>query len=178
MAANKSKHDFTQPTPREATLKALKTGIEAAFPKAGTIMIDGVEFTRHAFEAKVDEHLQPEAAARKGHLDLERLVAAKDENAGPADDFIVAAHDGLVSKFGRTNKQTLALFGVAPRKERRKATSAENVLRAAKSKETRQKRDTLGPAQKAAIKGDTPPAISVSKSGRIQIAPDASAKTD
>jgi hypothetical protein len=177
MTTSKRKHDFTQPSPREKSLAALRDGLKSAFPKDDIIKIDGVDFDKHEFEARVDALLTPEVAAREAHLALEKLVQAKDDNAKPADRFEAAAHAALLNHFGADAKETLAKFGVTPRKERKKLTSAENVVRAARSKETRDKRGSVGPAQKVAFKSDAPPAVNVTKSGRITLTPEATPKS-
>jgi hypothetical protein len=161
------KVDFSLPSPREKKLATLVNGIETVFPSGATIVIEGTSYNQAAFLAKAQSFLNPEVAARQGHLALQKLVAAKDANAKPADLFYDQVKQALVPFVGSTNVDTLAAYGVAPRRKTSQATSAETVMRAAKANETRQARDTLGPKEKASIKGAVPTSVTVTGDGKI-----------
>ncbi len=64
------------------------------------------------------------------------------------------AFRALVALMFADNVNTLADFGMEPKKPRKVMSAETLLLRAAKSRATRAKRRTMGKRQKAAIKGD------------------------
>ena len=68
---------------------------------------------------------------------------------------IQALKDLLLAQFGNAS-QTLADFGLSPRKERAPMTVEQKAAAAAKRKATRAARGTTGPKAKLAIKGTVP----------------------
>ena len=68
---------------------------------------------------------------------------------------ILALKDLLLAQFGAAS-QTLADFGLSPRKVRAPMTVAQKAAAAAKRKATRAARGTTGPKAKLAIKGTVP----------------------
>ncbi len=164
-----SKKDFTVPSRRELELTALATGIASTFPSGDVIKINGTGFTKADFLAMVQGFLDPEVAARQGHVTLAKLVAIRKAGAKATAEFIAAARRALVSHFGAQNAETLAAFGVKVPASRDKATGPEMVARTAKANETRQARGTKGAQQKAAIQG-AQPSVVVTTQGKLAVA--------
>jgi hypothetical protein len=161
------KQDFTQPSKQEQELTNLVNGIQKAFPANASIMVDGVSYTQASFLSTSQSFLDPEVASRQGHLTLQALVAAKNANEKPAEAWMSNAKKALIGFVGAKNVSGLAAYGIVPPKQRAKATSAENVIKAAKANETRQARDTMGSKEKAAIKGSAPSSVTVTETGKI-----------
>jgi hypothetical protein len=161
------KADFSQPSRSERKFTGLVNGIQSVFPSGITIVIDGTSYTQAAFLAKAESFLNPEVAAREGHLTLQKLVAAKDANAKSAALFYDQAKQALVLLVGSANVDTLGAYGITPPKKRSKAASAETVLSTAKADATREARDTLGPKEKAAITGTPPSSVTVAADGKV-----------
>jgi hypothetical protein len=161
-----NKRDLTKPTHREAVLKAFLDGITNLFPAADTLRVDGTLFTKADLQAKVQSSLGLETAARQAHVTLSEAAKAKDANAKAADEFIVSLRKALVSYYGSGDQKDLQGYGVTPPRKPTKATSAQNVVKAAKASETRAARGTVGPKQKAVIKGGTPASVNVTVAGK------------
>jgi hypothetical protein len=83
--------------------------------------------------------------------------------------FIAAIRAAIIGLLGDENPE-LVTFGFKPRKKR-SATVEEKTLAVARGKETRQKRGTVGPRAKAAIKGDQLNQVTVTAEGGIQVPP-------
>ncbi|HZU98934.1 MAG TPA: hypothetical protein VFF73_19660 [Planctomycetota bacterium] len=161
-----TKKDFTKPTRREAKLTARLNGIVNQFPSGDTLRVDGTLFTKADLQAKVQSYLGAETAARQGHVNQLALTKIKDANAKPADQFLVALGQALVSYYGSGDHKDLEGYGVTPPRKPTKATSAQNVVKAAKASETRAARGTVGPKQKASIQGATPASVNVTVAGK------------
>jgi hypothetical protein len=161
------KNDFTQPSQREKELQGLVNGIQSTFPSGKNIVVNGIDYDQPGFLAAAQGFLTPETAARQGHITLQKLVAAKDANKIPADQFYEYSKTSLIAFFGDANVEQLGAFGIKPPKKRAKVAAAENVLKAAKASETREARDTMGSKEKASIKGTTPTSVTVAETGKV-----------
>jgi hypothetical protein len=164
-----SKHiDYSLPSEREREYMQLVSGIQNSFPQNETIKVDGIVYTQSQFLAEAQGYLTPEVACRQGHLALEKLVAAKNANASPADLFFENSKKALVAFVGSANVDTLATYGIKPPKKRTKSTGPEAVVRTAKSDETREARDTMGSREKSEIKGSNPGNVTVTEQGKVE----------
>jgi|SRR5579883_159754 len=140
----------------EQDLRNLLAGLAKSPPASGQMMIVGVMYALAAFIAKVQAYLVPFDTAKTAHHDLTTAVQARDAQAKEVQAFIEAAHQYLRTNFGSSNP-VLEDYGMKPKKPRAQATGAENVVKAAKAKATRQKNGTLGKQQKKALDEGTPP---------------------
>jgi hypothetical protein len=161
-----TKRDFTKPTHREAVLKAFLDGFTNLFPSGDTLRVDGTLFTKADLQAKLQSCLGLETTARQAHVTLSAAAKAKNAGAKPTDEFIVSLRKSLVSYYGSGDQTDLEGYGVTPPRKPTKATSAANVVKAAKASETRAARGTVSPKQRASIKGGTPASVSVTVAGQ------------
>jgi LPS O-antigen subunit length determinant protein (WzzB/FepE family) len=145
-----------------AGLQALIAGIQKHFP-TGSLTVGNVVFTVLALvqllQGQVDAMTAQAAAEKTAEDALTALRALQTKNAPT----LQALKDLLIAQFGNAS-QTLADFGLSPRKARAPMTAAQKAAAAAKRKATRAARGTTGPKAKLAIKGtvtapaETPPA--------------------
>ena len=153
----------TKPTKATALagVQALIAGIQKQFP-SGQFTLGNVVFTTAALVQLLQglaDAMTAQTTAQKTAQDA--LTALRDLQAkdGPT---IQALKDLLIAQFGNAS-QTLALFGLAPRKERAPMTVEQLAAAKAKRAATRAARGTKGPKAKLAIKGavtaptETPP---------------------
>ena len=146
----------TKPTKATALagVLALIAGIQKHFP-TGSLTVGNVVFTTAALilllQGQADA-MTAQTTAQKTADDAMTALRALQTRNGP---IIQALKDLLLAQFGSAS-QTLADFGLSPRKVRAPMTVAQKAAAAAKSKATRAARGTAGPKAKLAIKGVVP----------------------
>jgi LPS O-antigen subunit length determinant protein (WzzB/FepE family) len=137
-----------------AGMQALIAGIQKHFP-TGQLTVGNVVFTIAALvlllQGQVDAMTSQATAQKTADDEMTTLRALQIKN-GPT---IQALKDLLLAQFG-TSSQTLADFGLSPRKVRAPMTVAQKAAAAAKREATRAARGTTGPKAKLAIKGTVP----------------------
>lgn len=137
-----------------AGLQALIAGIQKHFP-TGSLTVGNVVFTIVALvqllQGQVDA-MTAQTAAEKNAADALTALRALQTKNGPT---IQALKDLLIAQFGSAS-QTLADFGLTPRKARAPMTVAQKAAAKAKRDATRAARGTKGPKAKLAIKGAAP----------------------
>ena len=154
----------SRPDVLERLILHVLQGIEAAIPEEKTLDIGGSTYTRDelvaALEAKRDVFMK----VIETRAELQRLIQERDKQIRDIADFMRDVHASFVGVLGRTNPEIEKLgFGV-PR-ERRRLTSEELLIRAAKAKITRQLRGTLGKRQKEKIRATGTPTVIVRDDG-------------
>jgi len=146
----------TKPTKATALagVLALIAGIQKHFP-TGSLTVGNVVFTTAALvlllQGQADAMTAQTAAQKTADDALTALRELQTKN-GPT---IQALKDLLIAQFGSAS-QTLADFGLSPRKVRAPMTVAQKAAAAAKRKATRAARGTTGPKAKLAITGTVP----------------------
>jgi hypothetical protein len=137
-----------------AGMQALIAGIQKHFP-TGQLTVGNVVFTVAALvlllQGQVDA-MTAQMTQQKTADDAMTALRALQITNGPT---IQALKDLLLAQFG-TASQTLADFGLEPRKARAPMTVAQKAVAAAKREATRAARGTTGPKAKLAIKGTVP----------------------
>ena len=137
-----------------AGMQALIAGIQKHFP-TGQLTVGNVVFTIAALvlllQGQVDAMTSQTTAQKTADDEMTTLRALQIKN-GPT---ILALKDLLLAQFG-SSSQTLADFGLEPRKARAPMTVEQKAAAAAKRKATRAARGTAGPKAKLAIKGTVP----------------------
>jgi hypothetical protein len=137
-----------------AGLQALIAGIQKHFP-TGSLTVGNVVFTVAALvlllQGQVDA-MTAQAADQKTADDALTALRELQTKNGPT---LQALKDLLIAQFGSAS-QTLADFGLEPRKARAPMTVAQKAAAAAKREATRAARGTKGPKAKLAIKGTVP----------------------
>jgi len=135
-----------------AQLQALITGLQKQFP-SGQFTLGNTAFTTatlvQALQSLVDAFNAVTAAQATAKVAVATLAATLAK-VGP---IVLALQHNLLSMFGNAT-DTLALFGLEPRKAPAPRTSVENAAAAAKAKATRIARGTASPKQKLTVTGN------------------------
>jgi hypothetical protein len=148
-----------------AGLLALVAGIQKHFPGA-QLTLGNVVFTTASLVLLLQGQADAMTAQTAQQKTAEDALTALREMQTKNGPTIQALKDLLIAQFGSAS-QTLADFGLSPRKVRAPMTVAQKAAAAAKRKATRAARGTTGPKAKLAIKGtapaptETPPAAPV-----------------
>lgn len=106
--------------------------------------------------AEVQGYAQLYKAAEDAAKAHDKAIQAREAAAPAAIDRLQQIRAALKSAIGKRNPDLLA-FGITPDQEPAPLTVEQKLARAAKAKATRAARHTMGPKQKAAIKGQVPP---------------------
>jgi hypothetical protein len=143
----------TKPTKATALagIQALIAGIQKHFP-TGSLTVGNVVFTIAALVQLLQgqaDAMTAQTTAQKAAEDAMTALRELQTKNGPT---ILALKDLLLAQFGSAS-QTLADFGLTPRKVRTPMTVAQKAAAAAKREATRVARGTKGPKAKLAIKG-------------------------
>ena len=136
----------------ELAFDMLHEGFETVIPTTATVVVNGKTLTQPEVLKAIDAIralLRDERAAKTAYLERRVARLEKDEEGR---QLIRALQTAARYLLGPTNPK-LATFGVAPRAEPRRLTGDELVLRAEKARRTREARHTLGPRQKALLRG-------------------------
>ena len=143
-----------------ALLAALK-GMRAGIPNlpAGTtqIVAGGQVSTPAQLEAELDTYIATYQAAEDAELALQNAEKARDTLAVTVVPRFEALRTSFKGMLGKKNPD-LTKVGLEPDKTPAPLTLQQKQAKAAKAAATRKARGTLGPKQKAAIKGQVPPA--------------------
>ncbi|HEY8040789.1 MAG TPA: hypothetical protein VIF15_13380 [Polyangiaceae bacterium] len=138
-----------------ADTQALVSGLQKRFPN-GQFTLGNVAFTTASLVQLLQglaDAMTAQTTAQKAARDA--LTALRDRKA-TVDPVIQDLRDLLIATFGSAS-QTLADFGLAPRKVRAPMTIEQKAAAKAKAEATRKARGTKGPKAKLAIKGTTTP---------------------
>ncbi len=137
-------------------LQALITGTRKHFP-SGTLTIGNATITPDALvqvlQSLIDGMIKQNAAQQSAKDALTELRNQKQR----ASPLIKGFRQLLLAMFGDAG-QTLADFGLTPRKARSPLTVEKKAAAKAQAKATRDARGTKGPKAKLAIKGTVAPA--------------------
>ncbi len=135
-----------------ARLQAMILGLQKRFPN-GQFTLENQAFTTGTlvplFQKLIDAIHQVNAAQASGKV----AVATMESTHAEVDQVFLALKRALLNMFG-PDAETLADFGLEPRKAPAPKTSEEKAAAAAKMRATREARGTKGKKQKLAIKGD------------------------
>lgn len=155
----------------ELRLEAARVGVSQAFPPVPQVVVAGKSYTQADLQARIDQELKPWKDAREAHATLRQFTKDKPQLTKAAEEFLAGVEAAAVAQFGRAS-ETLTQYGFKPLKPRRQLTVEEKIQRVAKAKLTRQKRGTLGKKQRAAIKAEGTPAVSVTPDGEMHVSSD------
>ena len=159
------------PSGLEAELLNALSGIQAVLPPGSGLSLGGQIVTQAQLVAEFEAAIAPYAAVR-----AERVVylqKLKDRTAGHAAtrERLSQFRSAAVAFFG-AGSPLLAKFGFRP-KTKQALTTGQKAMAAAKRSLTRKLRGTLGSKQKAAIKSEGAPVVSLSGGGVPQVTPSA-----
>lgn len=113
----------------------------------------GQTYTDGQLIARVQVSLDAEAKVQTLKNDLHDALIECDEVRARETEFLKGVR-ALVQGRHLGSHTTLQDFGMVPKKPPTKRTGEQRVVMTAKNRATREKRGTLGPKQKAAIRGD------------------------
>ena len=134
-----------------AELRLLESGIQK-YPSNGNMTLASVTYTDADLLSRIGACIDAVAAAKLAHGALTEAIANEERVLRDASEFLAGVKKNIQRRFSNASA-TLIDFGLAPKKQRRAATTEEKLVRDAKVQATRAKRGTKGKRQKAAIKG-------------------------
>jgi len=151
-----------------AQLQLLIAGLQKQFPN-GNFTLGNTAFTTATLVAALESLINAIDAVTTAQASAKVAVAALRATSAQVGPTVLALKRNLLATFG-TASDTLALFGLEPRKAPAPRTGAENAAAAAKAKATREARGTTSKKKKLAVSGNvtgitvtpitTPPAAS------------------
>jgi hypothetical protein len=137
----------------ELHLDMISAGLLQAFPADEILEVGGKKVKVAALQKEIDSRRTVYKTVRDLRVQLRSGTQEKHDqyeaDVALVNDVKIAVKGAL----GRTNPE-LTRFGFKPDRPRTQLTPEERVLRAARARETRAARHTLGARQKASIKGE------------------------
>ena len=156
-------------TGTELRLDTALLGLQTALPAGVTTINIGAQQMPVADAIKlVQSHAQPYKTGREARATLRQLSSTRKPRSQGDRRLLADLRAGLVCIFGRESEE-LVKFGFTPARPRPEPTIEQKARSAAKARETREKRHTLGSRQKRDLKATETPAISIPPSGPMQI---------
>jgi hypothetical protein len=146
----------------ELELTLFQQGVEKSLPAAG-MPVAGTMVTQAKLDTEMTTDLALYQAVDDARTQLKNAQAALKAQVPTIKARYAVLKLATQNNFGAANP-VLATFGIKPTAPRKKATSAENALAAAKRQATRDARKTMGAKQKASIVGATP-TVTIGPSG-------------
>ena len=135
-----------------AQLQALITGLQLRFPN-GQFTLGNTAFTTATLVQALQSLIAAINAVNTAQASAKVALAALKETVAKVGPIVLALKRNLLSMFGSAT-DTLALFGLEPRKAPKPRTSEENAAAAAKAKATRKARGTTSKKQKLTVSGN------------------------
>lgn len=120
-----------------------------------TLVVDGVTYTQLELSARLTALEAIYAVANKAEREWMIALQAREEIAKDATKLVHSLTQLLKAMLGRFNPN-LVYFGIEPDKAPTALTSEQSVEKKKRNKATRKARGTMGPKQKAKIKGTVP----------------------
>jgi hypothetical protein len=133
-----------------STCTALVQGVNALTD--ATFTLDGQTYTKAAVLAPLNACIAAIAATTTAHSNWTASVQAERTAVAAAVAMIAVLKPYLKVRLGKSNPSLKSEFGVAPAKPAKKPVAVKSAA-IAKAKATRAARHTMGPKQKASIKG-------------------------
>ncbi len=142
---------------RQARLQQILHGLGVRFPNVSTLMLGGVDYTMDELKRLVQGDLDAMEATAQAVAAFRTLVQRERNTHAKVNPILRLLKAYVIASYGDTQDASGALadFGYAPRKSSKK-TLATKVEAVDKAKATREARHTVGPKQKAKIKGTVP----------------------
>jgi hypothetical protein len=135
--------------------RALVAGLIEHAPAVPSLLIAGAWITNRDMVARVQAQLDTAQLAQSTRATWMAAVQAERVERARTKKFVSSLRQALLAAFGE-QVDTLADFGLTPHKQHVR-TPEEKLAVAAKGSATRAARHTLGPKQRAAIKGTPVP---------------------
>ena len=135
-------------------LRGLIAGTQKHFPN-GSLTFGGATYTPASLIQSFQNLDDATARMDAARAAWEDTVTAQRAVKATVDPLIKGYRGYLTTLYGNVSA-TLVDFGMSPRKERAPLTTAQQTAAVAKQKATRAARHTMGPKQKAGIKGTVP----------------------
>ncbi len=148
MGSNKTKRARRD---RVAAEQMLIDGLIKNAATFGSAVIDGVRMTTADMIAKLQERIDGDRAVESTRAAWLQAIKVEEEERARTKQYVSGVRQALIVAFGR-QIDTLAQFGLTP-PALHVRTPEEKLAVIAKGKATRLARHTMGPRQKAKIKG-------------------------
>ncbi len=161
--SNNTSQATTAPKALYEDFLKLIQGFQTAFPTGGSLVVNGKTATQAQLVQLCQAAIAPMAAAADAKAAFLIAKAANEAAVPGSKELFQQLKGALIGTLGRKNPE-LAKFGLAPHAPKA-LTPEQKQIRSAKAKVTRQKRHTLGPRQKAGIKADGVPTVTIGPEG-------------
>jgi hypothetical protein len=135
-----------------AQLQSLITGLQKQFP-SGQFTLDNTAYTTATLVQALQSLIDAINAVNTVQADAKVAVATMGAKAATVGPLALALRRNLLSMFGNA-ANTLALFGLEPRKAPAPRTGQENAAAAVKAAATRTARGTTSKKQKLTVSGN------------------------
>lgn len=152
----------------EALLVFAENGLLKHVKEDGTLLVGRVVYTRPKLLEEIAKHRGPFKESRELRIRLKQKIVEREHGRDAAEAFLKDLEVSAQALLGRENPE-LVDFGFKPRKKT-VLTSEQKALRAAKARETRARRRTMGRRQKEAIKGDVE-SLTIAADGSRKVVP-------
>jgi hypothetical protein len=142
---------------RQNRLRLVLAGVDKHFQNVSSFTLGGRVITRADFEKLLQEDIDASDASVQAQAKLREDVQVERNSHAQVNPVLRLFKLFVVAQFGDTSdaSTTLADFGFTPRKAPKK-TLAVKTEATAKTQATRSARHTMGPKQKAKVKGTVP----------------------
>jgi hypothetical protein len=166
--ATTSSSRFEVPMPEKSHMEELTAdtklmaGVQTYFVPANvTITVAGVVVTSAQMEAAIQSRITAANSATSAKASLAQAVKAREATVASTQSVVDAVTQIALIMYAN-QPDVLTTFGISPRKVPVPLTAQEKAERAAKAKATRAARNTMGPKQKAKVKGTVAPVVAPS----------------
>jgi hypothetical protein len=148
--------DNNNKTTRQGRLRKLLLGIDKHLGDVTSITLSGAVYTMVDLKKLIQSDIEASDASVQAKANHSSVVQLERNSHAKINPLVRLLKYFVITRYGDTQdaSNTLADFGLQPRKSTKKtvATKAEAV---GKTKATRTLRHTMGPKQKAKVKGAT-----------------------
>ncbi|MCL2449168.1 MAG: hypothetical protein FWD17_09490 [Polyangiaceae bacterium] len=149
MAANQK----TNRMERQVSDQALISGLNKHASTLPSLTLGGTAVPVSTITAALQARIDTANAVVVAKAAWQKAVAAARDQLAQSDPQVLQVRQALQIAYG-SNLDTLADFGLSPRKPRQVATSDTNAAKAAKARATRTARHTMGSQQKKTVTGN------------------------
>ena len=170
MSNTVTKPGAVAPTEFEQEMVTLDEGVESQLPAGVSLTINGVAQKAGVIDSTLQNWIDIFKAVDSAKASYQTAVAARLAITAAAKAYVKALKAVIKAYFGPQSVQ-LAAFGI-PMDKARTTTAQDNLVAAAKRKQTRTLHGTtLGKKQKAALTVVGNPPVNVPSTGELQIGP-------
>ncbi|HZU99769.1 MAG TPA: hypothetical protein VFF73_23860 [Planctomycetota bacterium] len=143
------------PSKTEEELRAILSGIQQVLTAGKTFPYKGTSYDQAGLTQLVTGYLAPYESVRNLRTQLKTGVASRKAGAADTKDFIKTFEASAMGQYGESSTE-FAAFGFKPHKKA-ELTVEQKQHKLDQARATRAARHTVGPKQRASIRGVVPP---------------------